>query len=482
MRSTVRAALCVLCLVIGVVTVGLATARTPPTPIAEPGLTLSDFQANGVPGLAYAVVRDGEIVETGERGVVEISGNEPVRPETAFLIGSISKSFTALAVMQLVEAGEVELDAPISGYLPALDSAAGGEATVRQLLSHTSGFSMYQGNLTQTDFAMDAGALSRRVEQVAEMEHAREAGSQWEYSNANYQLLGRLIEVVSGTDYPSYIEENILRPAGMEKSFVHDRPEREGMATGHRPWFGTKRPMHENLTGLGSAPQGGIISTAGDMARYLQLMMNGEDDLISAESKALMMSPANGASPTYGFGWFVNPAKGIVYHSGSNPGYEALATMVPSERKAVIVLANAGTGTGFGETNSLQYVLSAKAIDLDPPPEVGGWGAKATFVALVALPIIYLLCMVWAWRHREKLRAKSGWFGRFSLWFPLVMTLAAAWVIFSLVPNLFGVPFDAIALFQPDVGLVLAATGISGVVWAVFRLAVAYSGKDGQAG
>ena len=141
-----------------------------------------------------------------------------------------------------------------------------------------------------------------------------------------------MVEVVSGQEYQAYVATNILEPVGMEHSFVADGEVHAAMATGHRPWFGTKRPMGEHATDRGTAPQGGIVASVGDLARYLMMMMNGRDDVLSAEGKALMMRPASAASPSYGLGWFVDSGNGTVWHSGTSPGYEALATMVPSER------------------------------------------------------------------------------------------------------------------------------------------------------
>ena len=129
----------------------------------------SEMPASGVPGLAYAVVADGEITAVGARGVVKIGGDRDVTPDTPFLTGSISKSFTALAVMQLVEAGEVDLDAEVSQYLDGFAGRPGGAITVRQLLSHTSGFSTLQGNTSHTDAAGGTDELARRVDGLAEM-------------------------------------------------------------------------------------------------------------------------------------------------------------------------------------------------------------------------------------------------------------------------------------------------------------------------
>ncbi len=115
-------------------------------------------------------------------------------------------------------------------------------------------------------------------------------------------------------------------------------------------------------TSLGTAPQGGVIASARDLGRYLQVMMNGEDDVLSASGKALMMRPASDASPFYGLGWFVDAGDGSVWHSGASPGVETLATMVPAEGRAVVVLVNGGSGIGFGEAAPLYNGIAAVAL------------------------------------------------------------------------------------------------------------------------
>ncbi len=309
------------------------------------------------------------------------------------------------------------------------------------------------------------------------MTPAYEPDERWEYSNTNYQILGRLIEVVSGQEYQAYVAANILEPIGMEQSFVADGEIHESMATGHRPWFGTKRPRAESTTHRGTAPQGGVIASASDLAQYMQTMMNDEDDVLSAEGKALMMRPASDSSPFYGFGWFLDPETGSVWHDGSSPGVETLLTMVPAQKTGAVVLVNGASGMGFGETSQLRNGIAARALGLDYDGEGSRWAQKALFVSLVLMPIIYLVSMIWAWRRRVEIRAKSGGFGLFSLWFPLLTTLGAAWVILWLMPSLLGAPLGTIRLFQPDVGLALIATSVTGVLWAVFRLGVAYTGK-----
>ncbi len=442
----------------------------------------AEMPASGVPGLAWAVVSDGAISSAGARGVVRAGGHTPVTPETPFATGSISKSVTALAVMQLVETGKVDLNAEVSQYLKGFSERSAGAITIRQLLSHTSGFSTLQGNAPHADDTDGTDGLARLVDRLSGTAPAHEPGGRWEYSNINYQILGRLIEVVSGQDYQHYVAGRILKPVGMTDSFVADGEVHDSMATGHRPWFGTKRPLPDRRTYRGTAPQGGVMASAHDLALYLQMMMNGQDDVISADGKALMMRPAGPASPFYGFGWFINSDTGTVWHSGSTPGFESLATMVPAEKDGVVVLVNGGSGVGFGETTRLRDGITAAALGLDYTGEGSRWSQKALFVGLVLLPISYLLSMAWSWRHRTAIRAKSGVFGAFSLWFPLLSTLVAAWVILYLVPTLLGAPIGTLRLFQPDLGLLLIATSVTGVLWAVFRLGVAYTGRPGSPG
>lgn len=441
-----------------------------------------EMSGSGVPGMSYAVVSDGDIPTVGAYGVVRTGEDRQITPDTAFLTGSIAKSFTALAVMQLVEVGEIELDAGISEYLDGFAGRPAAAITIRQLLSHTSGFSTLQGNASHTDDTGGRDELARRVDRLAGLSPAYSPGERWEYSNVNYQILGRLLEVVSEESYQTYVMTNILQPLGMDDSFVADGDIHGSMAVGHRPWFGTKQPLSDNRTDSGTAPQGGIIASAGDMARYLQTMMNGEDDVLSADGKALMMRPASEASPFYGFGWFLDTAEGTVSHSGLTPGFESLATMVPAEQKAVVVLVNGSSGMGFGETTQLLHSITAEALGLDYTGEGSRWFQQATFLGLALLPIFYLLSMIWAWQHRAGLRAKSGVFGLFSLWFPLLTTVVAAWVIIDLVPRLLGTPLGTLTLFQPDLGLVLIASAVTGVLWAVFRLGVAYTGRLRPAG
>ncbi len=168
-----------------------------------------------------------------------------------------------------------------------------------------------------------------------------------------------------------------------------------------------------------------------------------------------------------------------MWHTGASPGFESLAWMLPDQKKGAVVLVNGVGGVGFAETTELRTGIAARGLGLSYDGEGSRLPQQALLVSLVLLPAVYLLSMVWAWRHRAAIRTKRGAVaGRFSLWFPLLTTVVAAWVILALVPRLTGSPLANLNQFQPDFVLVLVATAVTGVLWAVFRLVVAYSGRS----
>lgn len=437
-----------------------------------------ELDAAGLPGVAYAALDNGKSV-SGAEGLVDVRTGKAITPDTPFQLASISKSFTAVAILQLIESGRAELDGEVSLYLDVFQDSPGGGITLRQLLGHTSGYSTRQGNEIDVENAGSADALTRQVALIASWAPAYEPNSRWDYSNANYVLLGAVIEAISGLKYDQFVEAKILEPIGMMNSFVSDGRTYDNVAIGHKPWFGRKRPTKdvETKTTRASAPGGGVIASANDLALYLDMLLNGENDIISAESKKLMMQPVSDQSPFYGLGWMLNPQNGTVYHSGTNPGVETIAIMVPTERKGVVVLVNAGSGMGFGETGNLINGVAAYALGWDFVRDQSGWGRKFLFLTFVLSPLLFIIGAIQVCLKPEGLRAKSGLIGVFSLWFPLFMTIALAWISVSLIPNLFGVSLRTLSVFSPDFSIILLTTAVTGLFWATCRLLIYYSAK-----
>lgn len=430
----------------------------------------------GVPGAAWVAVQEGSVAYSGATGLASLRSQTALTPHTPMELGSISKPFTAVAVMQLVDAGTIQLDAPVVRYLPEFELAdvdAARQITVRQLLSHTSGIGTLAGNLTQADLDTSPGALQARVHALSEVWPSAASGERWQYSNSNYQVLGALIEEISGMDYGRYVEANVLRPLGMEDSYVFDPPENARPALGHRFWFGQLRPATGRYKGRGSAPQGGLVVSARDLGSFLAAMTNREDDILSAEGKAEMMREQPGAK-NYGLGWHIRDIEDrrLVWHSGASPGFEAAAAVDPERQAGFALITNAHSGFAFGNINPLVSGALSEAFGMNPV-EVGPRPIRiAVVAAVIAVPLLAVGYLVFLLRKRRRggLKRPSGsaqLLGRILI--PLLLLLAAAYALVVMVPQAFNVPLSAAWLYNPDVAALLTLAAAALVLTGLVR-------------
>jgi CubicO group peptidase (beta-lactamase class C family) len=173
-----------------------------------------------IPSVSIAIVEGDQIVHVRGFGQARPDGETP-SPQTPFIIGSLTKSFTALAVMQMIETGKIDLDAPVQRYLPwfhVADPHASAHITVRHLLNQTSGLPTLAGEIQLANFDDRPDAAECQARALSILELTRPVGYKFEYSNANYNLLGLVIEAASGESYADYIQKNIFTPLGMNPS------------------------------------------------------------------------------------------------------------------------------------------------------------------------------------------------------------------------------------------------------------------------
>lgn len=300
------------------------------------------MQERKIPGAAIAVVKNGKVVKKQGYGVASVEFNAPVTTETVFEIGSVSKQMTGAAIMLLVEDGKLNVDEKISVYLPETPDAW-KNVTVRNLLTHTSGIKSYTG--------IGVGfELSKRMKRddfikaLANYPLDFEAGSRYSYSNSGYNLLGFIIEAVSGKSYWDFMRERIFQKLGMTGTFDRD-PKFivKNRATGYELENGTLIGRDYDLTDIFSA--GAIISTVEDLAKWDAAWRN--DTLLKKESKAEAWKPfvlTDGKPHPYGFGWNVADFRGhrLVSHSGSTAGFNAQYSRFVDDDLSVIVLTNLG--------------------------------------------------------------------------------------------------------------------------------------------
>ena len=300
-----------------------------------------------IPGLALAITRHGQVVHL--RGYGTARDGDPVSARTQFRLASLSKSFTALAVLQLVESGRVDLDAPVSRYLPEFTVAAAPEsvgATVRQFLHHTSG-------LADTGFkyglAGQQNTLAERVSSLRTAQAIDPPGVAFHYFDPNYQVLARLVEVVSGQLFDDYLRTSIFAPLGMRDTVStltsNGAAQRAShLAQGHMVVYGLPLAVPELSGFLGGS--GGVVSTAADMAHYLIAQSVGgqysKHRVISPASIALMQTPALGLASNYAMGWVASNTLGVrtVEHSGVLSTFYAEAVLLPDSGYAFVLLYN----------------------------------------------------------------------------------------------------------------------------------------------
>ncbi len=319
----------------------LALARNS-TSSAVDGVAQQAMKTVHVPGLVIAVANGGAPPEIRAYGVSNVASATPIDEGTRFEIGSITKQFTAAAVLQLKEAGKLSLDDRLGNFVPQYATAR--NVTVRQLLWQVSGVPDYTDG---ADFdrlaATHAGSFAAILARVAKKPLHFPPGTQWEYSNTNFVLLGRIVEVASRTKWETYIRSHVFAPAGMTRSdFMNDEAALSDMATGYSILNGKAvRARAWDVGWVGAA--GAIVSTAGDMLKWDDALFGGK--VVSRDDLRLMTTPGrlgNGKPTAYGFGIDIEKQNGqlVFEHQGGTPGFGALNAVYPALRQTIVVLGN----------------------------------------------------------------------------------------------------------------------------------------------
>ena len=440
------------------------------------------------PGVSLAIVEGDKIVHLRGFGQARPDGEAPT-PQTPFFIGSLTKSFTALAVMQLVEAGKIDLDAPVQRYLPwfrVADPQASAQMTVRHLLNQTSGLPTSSGEIPLADFDDSPDATERQARALATLVLTRPVGSAFEYSNSNYNLLGLIIEAASGEPYADYIQEHIFTPLDMSHSYTSQAMAKQnGLAVGHQYRFAIPFAAPNMPIPHGSLPSGQLISSAEDMARYLIAHLNegryGDVRILSGAGIAELHRGVADFSfrgislGQYGMGWFVDEIGGtkLVWHSGILPHFYAYMALLPEQKKGVVLLFNAShhwmspvlaeVGTGVAA------LLAGDQSRPAPVPFVGTipWMLRGLLLipALQVAGVVATLRLLRRWRLEPERRPSGGRKWGLHLLLPLIPNLLVA---LTLEPML-GKRRGYLMLYMPDYSWIAMVCGSFSLVWSFLR-------------
>jgi CubicO group peptidase (beta-lactamase class C family) len=304
-------------------------------------IVTSEMSRTGAPGVSVAVLMDGSVRYANGFGLADLENSVPATADTVYRLASISKPITATAVMQLVEQGRIELDAPLRRYVPGFPEKE-WPVTIRQLLGHLGGIRSYLGDeMRSTRHYTDSISpldIFQRDPLIAE------PGTRYAYTTYGFNLLGAAVESASGMKFPEYLKRYIFEPAGMDRIRVDDVyaiiPHRaEGY---HKRADGTL----ENSTLADTSnkiPGGGLCSTVWDLARFASAIMSGK--LVRPETFEEMSTPQrtrDGTSTGYGYGFGISERDGFrfVTHGGGQPQVSTMLAMIPERRFAVVWMCN----------------------------------------------------------------------------------------------------------------------------------------------
>ncbi len=304
------------------------------------------YTGSDVPGASVVVIRDGKVIVRRAYGMADLERRVSAVPETDYRLASVSKQFTAMAVMLLAKDGKLRYDQPVRDFLPGLPAATRA-VTVRHVLNHTSGLWDYE------DLVPESRTTQLDDRDVLSLLGSKDslyfsAGSEYRYSNSGYVLLGMIVSRVSGMTLPQFLRARIFEPLGMQASVAHvegsDTVARR--AFGYSPSGGTFVQTDQSVTSA-TLGDGGIYTNMDDMTRWDQALER--NTLVDSATMRLATTPPQlpaGAATEYGFGWFIDRYRGERRwrHTGETSGFRNAILRFPERRLTIVILTNRSSG------------------------------------------------------------------------------------------------------------------------------------------
>lgn len=305
----------------------------------------ADYTGSGVPGASVIVIRDGRVIYRHAYGTADLEHGVAATTTTSYRLASLTKQFTAMAVMLLVRDGRLRYDQRVRDLLPELPPATAG-VTIRHLLNHTSGVLDYEDLIpdTQTVQVSDGDVLRLLASRDSVV---FPAGTRYRYSNSGYCLLALVVERVSGVEFARFLRERIFVPLGMTRTVAHRDgrdtvPER---AFGYTPDSGRFLPSDQSVTSA-TLGDGGIYTSVEELVHWDQALSG--EQLVDRATLSLATTPPvlPSDSTQYGFGWFVDTYRGLRRwrHTGEASGFTNAIQRYPGRRTTIIVLTNRNGG------------------------------------------------------------------------------------------------------------------------------------------
>jgi CubicO group peptidase (beta-lactamase class C family) len=452
----------------------------------------------GVPGAAVVIVGAEGILFAEGFGNARDDGTKAT-PQTPFHVASLSKQLTSIGAMQLVASGDLSLDATVRSYIDwfGADNLATARITVRDLVAQTSGFSERQGVTNRVDDYDADDALERNVRRLAAEGRERAIG-QYEYSNANYDILGYLVAVVSGQSYEAYMTEHVIAPLHMTHTHMTDAAARaDGVAQGHYLFFGL--PVGYEIPFVrGSVPSSFIAASAEDLGHVMIAHLNGgtyaNERLLEASAMADLRLPLTHIDPWsgYGWGWFTYPlwdagkledgadvssytVPVMLEHGGSHATYASGMVLLPEQEIGVVVLLNMNDSNASSRfyqlhTGIAQILLGGNAPALTSYDDFLAQNGKLVGLAWAALLVAFVAWSVRRyrrWRRDPGSAPRGAWAVVRHMLLPMAIVVAqlvAFWLlVYSRGASISDLP--RVARLSPDMGLMVILVSLVSLAW-----------------
>lgn len=482
---------------------GSATAVGKTTSTQIENYVQRQASADHIPGTAVGILN-------GSQPVL-LSGFGNATADTSFFLGSLSKSFTALAIMQLAGQGKVNLNAPVRTYIPWFKVGDGSESdsiTVLQLLDQTSGISE-KATLAMLSFAPTI-TFTQAIKDFETLPLIAAPGKVFHYSDANYVIAGYIVQQASGQSYDSYVQQHIFAPLGMTHTYAITGTAREpGLTRGYATWFGLKVPLTDQVAAP-FVPAGYIISSASDMTHYLIAQMNGGvydgTRIVSAKAMQEMhspLAPADGQSPipdatSYGLGWGVGTVNGtpVLVHDGQLRDFDTAMAILPQQKIAVVVLANQDpVQAAVNDDQLYDGIMQGITTGTFPPVSQAFTIFYAIFDAIALATLVLIICSfcrTGRWLRKFRARAARTGLRRaaaravgLDLVIAALITVAVGYGLGSQFGYGLGSLFDSLPLtpalmiwYAPDVAVWIYAIIIFFAVRAAVRATVIATRRD----
>jgi CubicO group peptidase (beta-lactamase class C family) len=353
---------------------GADTRATIPTAEQLVEALFSSLIKPEAPGAAVLVAQNGRILFEKGYGAASVEHQVPATPKTKFRIGSITKQFTAAAILKLQEQGKLSVNDKLSRFIP--DYPRGDEVTIHHLLTHTSGIHSFTSKPEFMGSVTVGASPEEHIKSFKDDPYDFDPGQKWSYNNSGYFLLGYIIEHVSGQSYGEYLHNTFFQPLGMKDTGVHEATAiLEHEATGYSFEEGRfKKALNWDMSKAGGA--GALYSTVGDLYRWNEALFNGQvlkESTLKAAFTPVAVEGDDASKPKeegYGYGWGIQKFRGLreIAHGGGLNGFLSYLLRLPEEKFTVAVLVNCSPPAPGADPGGLAHEVAEFYLGEKLPP------------------------------------------------------------------------------------------------------------------